>query len=53
MILKSIIALIGMAAIGWVAWRLVSMQKEPAGMDENDEKLRAKRASRVKTRKAK
>jgi len=34
MILKSLIAILGMAAIGWMTWRLVNRQSEPEGLDD-------------------
>jgi len=37
MLIKTIFAVIGMAAVGWLAWRLVSAQ-EPPDWDERGEK---------------
>jgi hypothetical protein len=33
-ILTTILAFLGMAAVGWITWRLVNMQEEPAGLDD-------------------
>ena len=35
MILKALIAILGMAAVGWITWRLVNKQGEPAGLDDS------------------
>lgn len=55
--IPTLVAIIGMAAVGWIAWRLVNSQSEVEGMDEQDEKLRERRqqehAARMKARKGK
>lgn len=36
MIIKAIVAIIGMAAVGWITWRLVNAQELPQFDDEPD-----------------
>lgn len=36
MIIKAIVAIIGMAAVGWITWRLVNAQELPKFDDEPD-----------------
>ena len=53
MILKALIAIIGMAAVGWIAWRLVSAQSEPdivkREREEEERKEREERERRKST----